>query len=369
MPVPQGNITLRNLQITSTNPAVAVVLLTGGLDRVNIEHVKIDGQRAAPLGFYYEFGFATNAPVPNERQSAHGRNMTFKNIEVRNLATPGGKSAGIALVGAQNADVENLQVDGADFAFFFMPGEAVYYRAWLPQGAATVPRRITLRNINGRNLATGGAELTGAQVNTHGYLAALKLSPREQTDLMSFTLDGFSFEGARGYGVRVSGPVEIRNGRIKGSRNGIILTDECTRFDIDNVTILDSDSVGIRANYGVALWNPPRMKSGSIRNSFIAGSKASPAISMDHSDKVLIEGNRLGYRRGRDPADETVQRAGVVVGPAGNGVVARANDVATSANAPAYVLVGKGPRGNTVENPRGASNVSGQWLRSKGRDQ
>jgi hypothetical protein len=158
--------------------------------------------------------------------------------------------------------------------------------------------------------------------------------------------------------------VEIRNGRIKGSRNGIILTDECTRFYIDKVTILDSDSVGVRANFGVALWNPPRKKSGTIRNSLIAGSKDSPAIAIDHSDKVMIEGNRLGYRRGRDASDEAVQRAGIVVGPAGSGVVARANDVATSANAPAYVLMGKDSRGNTVEDPRGASRVTGPWLHS-----
>lgn len=365
LPSPQGRMTLRNLQLSTNNPAVAAILMTGGLDDVTLQSIKIDGGGAAPFGIYYEFGFATSEPVGAQRQSAHATNLHFKDIEVRDLATGNGQTAGVALVGAYNADIDHLYVNGGSYAFSYRPGEALFYRPWRNPAVAKVERKITLRNIVGENLATGGAQLTGAESNKHGYLNSLPLGPKEQTDLMSFVLDGFSFKNARGYGVIASGPVQIRNGKVEGSKNGIILTDECTKFDLDNVTILNSGGAGIRASFGAALWNPVRRKSGSIRNSFIAGSKDAPAISLNNSDGVLIENNRLGFRRGRDSADESTQRQGIAVMAASDRVVARGNDVATSAGAKAYALAGTGTRGNSVEDPRGVDSSTGPWEKKK----
>lgn len=363
LPARQGHIALRNLQLTTNNPSVGAVLMTGGLDDVTMEGIKIDGGGAAPFGIYYEFGFATNEPVASQRQSSHATNMRFKDIEVRNIAKGNGQTAGISLVGAYNADIDHLYVNGASYAFVYRPGEALFYRPWTAPGTTAPQRKIVLRNITGENLATGGVQLTGSETSRNGYLKSLSLGPQNETDLMSFVLDGFSFRDARAYGVIASGPVQIRNGKVEGSRNGIILTDECTKFDIDNVTVLNSGGVGVRASFGAAIWNPVRLKSGSIRNSFIAGSKDSPAISINNSRGVLIENNRLGFRRGRDSNDESTQRQGVTVMAAGNGVVARSNDVATSFGAKAYSLAGAGTRGNSVEDARGTDSTTGPWER------
>lgn len=224
---------------------------------------------------------------------------------------------------------------------------------------------MTLHDIKGENLTSGGALLTGAEVNKNGYLRSVALGANSETDLMTFSLDGFHFRGARGYGVKVSGPAQIRNGTIVGSHNGIVLTDECTRFDIDNVTVLDSESIGIRADFGGALWSPARKKVGTIRNSFIAGSKGAAAITMNNSSSVVIENNRLGYRKGRDSGDEKTQLQGVSVMPAGAGVVARGNDVTTSKGAVAYSALGSGDRENAVEDPKGVKTTSGSWPRAK----
>jgi hypothetical protein len=333
--VPQGDIALRNLRITTNNPSGAPILLLGGLDGVSFENVFIDGQGEAIKGIYYEFGFWHHDGIAANIKSSHARNLDFKNIYITDLNTA--SAVAFSLVGALSAHVSGVWIDGSLNGVVIRSGEALYYHVGTPDVGAKP--HIVLENINGKNIASNGIYLQGAERAAGGYLsaisAALPAGPEAaaQTDLIEFSLDGFSID-AGGVGLRVSGPSAIRNGSLHGTASSgqVIIDDECVRFDFDNVRVIDSSSTGIRASFGGAIWSPARLKIGSIRNCLVAGNRG-PGISINNSESVLIENCRFGYDTVYDPFAEATQTNGVSVSGAGAGVVCRGNHVSTSGNA------------------------------------
>ena len=84
-------------------------------------------------------------------------------------------------------------------------------------------------------------------------------------------------------------------------------------MEIDKVEVLNSGGIGIRANFGSAIWSPIRKKSGAIRDCKIAGNTG-PGIALDNCDRVEIENNQLGYNVEQDGNTESTQTSGVTLG-------------------------------------------------------
>lgn len=366
---PQGNLKMENLRITSNNPAVSPMLGVGGLQNCLFTNLVIDAQSSGAIhGIYYEFGYSSDNGQPSTTylwSSSHANNLVFTNIRVYNLDDSGGEGAGIALVGAYSSIIDGLYVNTANGIFEFRPGEALFYRPWPEMDAAGAKRCITLRNIVGENFAassSNGLILTGAASACPGYLcsAVPPLTDNDQLDLMSFEVDGFAIDGPT-TGINVSGPCEIKNGTVINCFNGIIIANECIQFDIDNVKVLDSGNVGIRANQDSAILT--RNKLGSIRNSFVAGSTGA-GISLDYAASVLVEMCRLGYNMAYDGVAETTQTIGVSVSADGSGVVCTGNFVSTNGSVAYNLASGAGSdesRGCVLANMEGTATYSGKW--------
>ena len=336
--VPQGGITVRNLRVTTNNASGAPILMLGGLDGVSMENVLVDGQGAAIKGIYYEFGFWHHNHIRASTQSSHARNLSFKNIHISDLNT--GSAVAFSLVGALSAWVSGLWIDGSFNGVVIRSGEALYYNVGTPY--IGVRARIVLENINGKNIASNGIYLQGAERASGGYLSTViaalpaNLAAAAQTDLIEFFLDGFSID-ASGVGLRVSGPSVIRNGSLHGTASSgqVIIDDECVQFDFDDVRVVGSSGMGIRANFGGAVWNPARLKIGSIRNCLVAGN-GGPSISIDRVQSVLIENCRLD--------DKTTQMNDVSVSAATARVVCGGKHASISGGKTAYATIaGRGP--------------------------
>jgi hypothetical protein len=355
--VQMGNIVVRNMRLSTTNPNVAAVLMLGGLDGVLMENIELDGGGEASVGILYEYGWAraNGSTLDEDWHSSHARNLSFRNVSVLNLddAVEGG--VGLELTGSYSAIVENLSVATAYQGFVFRPGEALFYRPW-SRDEAGAKRCLILRNIVCTNIANTGLQLKGAEDSGAGYLSVLSLDPKDETDLMIFSLDGFAVAGAT-QGINVSGPCDIRNGVTIDCGNGIVITDECTQFDINDVKVMDSTDIGIRASFGGALFSPARNKRGSIRNCQIKGSTG-VAVSLANCDGVIIEACRFGYNTIDDGVAETTQTNAVALSTSASSVRCRSNYVATSGGAEAYASQGTSDRGNCIEDPRGATTHS-----------
>ena len=364
LPRTMGKVVVRRVGITTNNPQTAVLLL-GGLDDVSLEDVHIDGQGRSTCGIYYEFGFWHYEARPANRKSSHARNLSLRNIYIRRMDAAAG--LGLGIVGAMSANVQGLWVDGASGGLDCRSGEALYYNVGKPYERSKA--QVVLENINCTNIGGTGIALTGAEAARGGSLkpviAALAAGPAAaaQTDRLSFSLDSFSVD-ARGMGLKVSGPATVRNGSLHGlSGSGqLVITDECVQFEFDSVRIVDSSNVGVRANFGAAIWNPPRLKTGSFRNCVVAGNTG-PGFAIGNSRSVQIENCRIGYSARYDGADESRQTSGVMVAAAGGaGVVCRGCYVTTSAGALAYVNNGRRQNGCEIWNARGTTtHTAGKW--------
>ena len=359
--IPMGLIGLKNLRLTSNNPGPLFgVLMLGGIEGIDVENVTFNGSDVIEHGFYYEFGdYHYEATVAN-RTSSHAINVHFKNIKGYNLNDDGASGAVVALIGVGDAKLEGIYGDVCVNVVEFRPGEALYYRVGAPYVVAGHTRHVVLENINGQNLAGSGMQLIGAEAASGGYLSGEGLSEAEQTDLIAFSVDGFSFDQTI---ATVKGPLSLRNGVGKGggSSGGLILGDECVQFEIDNIQVLDSAGDGIRANIADGIWSTPRLKVGSIRNSQVAGS-ATGGIVLASTRSVLIENNRLGYDALYDETAETTQDNGVNAAATAAGVVCRGNHVKTNSGT-AYVKAGSdGDRNCNIEGATGeVTFTAGQW--------
>ncbi|HVO47232.1 MAG TPA: hypothetical protein VMT29_12940 [Steroidobacteraceae bacterium] len=369
LPVPMGNITVRNLRISSNNRGGHGILMIGGLEGVLMENVWIDGQGALDTGIYYEFGWATNEPQRELRQTSHAHNMRFSNIHISNINEQRGQAFG--LTGAYNCWVDGLYVRSAKILLQCSPGESAYFRPWAGVDQVGAKRNIALRNIVGTHITGTAIDVSGESSKSGGYLRGTRNGPAEQTDLIDCSIDGFAIDGADldgGYGVHSSAErLELRNGRITGFSRGIVTTQECTRLCIDSVDIFGCKQIAIQLGQQSSIWNPPRQKMGFVRNCFIAGNGiANPgnfaAIELDQCAAFVIEGNRFGYEPSHDGQPETAQGFAVRLGGQASNVVCRCNHVAgLRPGGTAFVSRSAASSGNTLVNTSGVTSANGAW--------
>jgi hypothetical protein len=374
LPASMGKIVVRDVHISSNagGGEGRGILMLGGLDGVLLENVTIDGQGQLLHGVYYEFGWATNEAKRYLRQSSHAHNFLVKNLVVNNVTREG-----FAANGMYGAVIDGLKVTKAGGVCAFGPGESMFFRPWSGVGDRKAKPYIVIRNVVGESISNVGIGVTGASKMTSGYLDNPPahdnpngLRPVHLTDLIDFTLDTFSISGtADNYGVSTSaGRAVIRNGTLTGFQRGVVTTQECTRFVIDSVKILDSTSLGIQIGQAVSINNPPRPASGIIRDCVIAGSGAagaSAAIAVGTTQGCIIENCRFGYDQSHDYKTEKHQTQAVAVAADAFEVVCRNNFVGgTADNSAAYVLAA-GPSGarqcRLIDNS-GIVSATGAWL-------
>jgi hypothetical protein len=376
---PMGNILLRNLRVNMRNTGGnqagwAAIAILGGVQNLVAENIVIDGGGTLSLGIYYEFGWATNEPRAEDRQTSHAHNMHFTNIVVKNLDRANGLALG--LTGAYGCEVDGLHVVGGKTAFLAYPGESMFYRPWAGVDTAGVGRGIMLRDVVAQSLSSTAIGLTGAQVASNGYMRTQFASKDRgaayaaETNLGDFSVDGFSLVDCAGYGVLTSaGRATIRNGSISGCQRGIVATDECVSLIVEGVDIVRSQQHGIQLDFGVAIWDPPRLKKVRIADSHIAGNGTSAVgkfagIEIGHCDSALIENCRVGFEPAFDGKSETTQASAILAGVGASNVLCRANHVGGVAGAGAVAYAGQsGANGNTIEAPSGIATSSGTWIK------
>lgn len=370
LPSPMGNITVRNMRISSNTKGGIGIYLIGGLNGVIMENVWLDGRAMLDYGIYYEFGWATNEPKRELRQTSHAYNMRFSNINISNMNAEHGWA--FTLNGAYNCWVDGLYVKTAKVLFACGPGESGFYRPWKGVDQVGAKRNIALRNVVGVGITGTAIDNGGAASKAGGYLGVTQNTAVDETDLIDFSMDGFAIDGANldgGYGVHSSAEkLDLRNGRITNFSRGVVTTHECTRMTIESVDIFGCRQCGMQIGQDSSIWNPPRAKMGFIRNCFIAGNGVSApgsfaAVELDLCTAFVIECNRFGYEVAHDGIDETSQGLAVRVGAQSNNVVCRCNHTGGVRGAVAYVnLSATGAQGNTVQNSSGVSARRGFWI-------
>lgn len=359
--VPMGNIVLRNLRLSTNNPAVVANALIGGLRNVCIENIVFDGGGEAPHAFYYEFGdWHYEATVAN-RKTTHASGLYFNNIDISNLDTAATDGAGIGIVGAASAYLNNIRVDTAKNGLQFRPGEALYYNPGTPD-VGMVKRCITVRDFQAKNISGTGLALVGTESKAGGYLSGEPLTESQQTDLMRFSIDGVLVSAA-GAGITVNGPCDIRNGTLNGvaSSGQLIIGDECIRGVFTNMEMRNSSSNGVRANMGDALWATPRLKTLVFTNCQVTANTGAGYI-FGRTKSVEIHSGRIGNQLVVDGVAETTQTVGVSVDQTtqGGGVYCYGVDVATSSGS-AYSLNGTITNPCGVFHPKGTVTFTGNW--------
>jgi len=361
---PMGNIVLRNLRIVTNNPATVAVIMLGGLRNVRVENVTIEGGGVTPGGIYYEFGDYHYESTVANRKTAHASGLYFGNVTIKNCnpAVTGSNNSALTIVGASDALIENLTIDGADVGLSFRPGEALYFNPG-PDDSGLVKRCITVKNVRIKNVSSG-ISLVGAESKANGYLHAEALAEFQQTELMRFSVDGGVVSGS-GLGIFVSGPCDIRNVTFNGAASGgqIVISDECIRGTFTNCEIRGSAGIGVRANFGDHLWATPRLKTLQFINCQVSGNAAT-GYSFGHTQSVEIHGGRIGYQLALDGQAESAQTVGVNVDQTslGGGVYCYGVDVATSGGV-AYSITGAINNPCGVFHPKGTVTFTGNWDR------
>jgi hypothetical protein len=367
---PMGNIVVRNLRISSNTKSGNGIFMIGGLSGVVMENVWIDGGGALYGGIAYEFGWATNEPRMDQRQTSHAHNMRFSNINITNLDSEHGWAFG--LTGAYNCWIDGLYVKSAKVLFQSSPGEAAFYRPWLHVDQVGAKRNISLRNVVGTDITGTAIVFAGASAKTGGYLHATQNSASDQTDLIDCSIDGFAIDGANldgGYGIQSSAEkMDLRNGRITNFSRGIVTTHECTRMTIESVDIFGCRNEGMEIGQQVSIWNPPREKMGFVRNCFIAGNSTGrpgvfAAIEIDLCAAFIIEGNRFGYENPHDGILESTQGPAIRIGTQAKHVVCRCNHIGgVHGEGSAYTNRSTdASKGNAIEHASGVATAAGAW--------
>jgi len=373
LPSPMGNIVVRNLRISSNaKGGGSGILMTGGLNGVIMENIWIDGGGVLDFGIFYEFGWATNEPKRELRQTSHAYNMRFSNINISNLGRE--RSIAFTLTGAYNCWVDGLYVRSSKTMFGCGAGESAFYRPWKGIDQVGAKRNIALRNIVGIGITGTAIGIGGTSLKSGGYLRVTDNTAMDETDLQDVSIDGFTIDGSdpdSGFGIHSTGEkMDIRNGRITNFFRGIVTTHECTRMVIESVDVFGCKQSGMQIGQQSSIWNPPRQKMGFVRNCFIAGNSSGfpgvfPGIELDLCASFIIEGNRFGYEIAHEGRSETTQGFAVRIGAQSNNVVCRSNHTGgIHADGVAYMnLSTSAAQGNTIQNPSGVSSTQGPWER------
>ena len=370
LPTPMGNISVRNLRISSNTKGGIGIYMIGGLNGVIMENIWLDGGGALDYGIYYEFGWATNEGKRELRQTSHAYNMRFSNINISNISTIHG--CAFTLAGAYNCWVDGLYIKSTKVMVGCGPGESGFYRPWIGVDQIGAKRNIALRNVVGTAITGTAIAIAGASSKDGGYLRPTKNTAADQTDLTDCSIDGFVIDGGNldgGFGIQSSAEkLDLRNGRITNFSCGLATTDECTRLTVDSVDVFGSRQCGMEIGQKYSIWNPPRQKMGFIRNCFIAGNSVGTpgtfaGIELDECVAFVIEGNRFGYEPRHDGATESTQGYAVRVGSKSNNVVCRGNHTGGIRDGGiAYVnLSASGAEGNTIHSPSGITSRRGSW--------
>jgi hypothetical protein len=371
LPAPMGNITVRNLRImaAASDNAARGIFMLGGFDGVAIDNVWIEGQGRLAGGIYYEFGWATNEPKETDRQSSHARNIRITNLTVTNVI-----NEAFGAQGGYDILIDGLRMSNCGHGCLIGTGEALYFRPWVPGSERNRRASFAVRNVLGEAIRNVGLWVTGASKLSGSYLDnppahdnPYGLSADQQTDLIDFSAEQFSLSGTgKNFGILSSAATtQIGNGTLVGFNRGIVTTQECTRFDIESVKILDSASFGIQIGQNVSIHAPPRPAAGVIRDCLIAGSGTagkSAGLFIGTTQSCLIENCRLGYDLSTDGKSESTQTQAVSIAADAAGVTCRNNYVAATADgAVAYVLAGAVRRNCRIENARGIKTATGPW--------
>jgi hypothetical protein len=373
LPASMGKIVVRNIRISSNSGGGEGrgILMLGGLDGVLLDTVTIDGRKQLFQGIYYEFGWATNEEKQYLRQTSHAHNFEVKNLTVNDVIREG-----FAANGLYNAVIDGIKVVNSGGVCGFGPGESEYFRVWSGVGPNRSTPNIVIRNAVGEAISAVGIGVTGASKVSGGFLDNPPahnnpngLTAEHQTDRIDFTLDTFSIKGTvNNYGIFTSARrAVIRNGTITGFQRGVVTTQECTKFLLEGVTVLDSTGLGMQLGQAQSLHNPPRLASGVVRRCVVAGSgtaASSAAISVGTTQSCVIEGFRFGYDQSHDHKTERTQAQAVVVAADAFEVVCRDNIVGGIAgNAAAYVLSAgpSGARGCRLADNSGIVTATGAW--------
>jgi hypothetical protein len=371
-----GRIVLRNVNINvnNTGPNVAssgAIEMLGGIRDTKLENVVINLNGSCAYGIIYEFGWATNEASTSARQTSHAHDLRFTNINVINVgAQDGGTGSAIWLGAAYNTIVENLYVNNAPVAFTYTSGESLNYRPWVGVDDQGVKRNTTLRNIVGEAISGTFLSLSGATPAT-GYLSAViaalghPFDYQAQTDLMAFSVDGFSGNAA-GFGIDVNGDCDIRNGLLNGaSASGqLVIGVECQRGQFTNVKVLNSTSTGIRTDFGPAIWSPTRLRQLTFDNCLIAGNAVNGTI-VTNTETCIFRNCRFGYNTLFDVLNETTQTNCVNVSGSGNGGGVICDGCVmtpvTGSGGFSYVTSGTPSGSCDIRNPQGTVSISGNW--------
>lgn len=365
-----GNITCRNLFITSNAPGQRCISALGGLRNVHIDNVWVDGQGVAD-GFYAEYGYATDGGgVQANRLSSHG-NITFTNFVATNLVGTG--SGGISYNGGYLITVNGLRVINAPSIFSAGFGEAYFFQPWSPsQDDGTMTRcTVDIRNVIAEGITGSGITLQGSNTSAvaTGYLAAkinALATPAKwlaQTDLVGGTLENFVINGtSAGIGVQLVGTDRFKatKGRIIGFGKGINTTSESTKVILDSIDILDSTNTGAAFGQVFSVFSPSRSAAIAMTNCFIAGS-ANNAIELNLIYQGLIRGNTFGYSVTQNGQAEATQDAAVNCSASVTGLVCDGNNVQAVTSGNAYIMGSTASGGNTIVNATGITTASGSW--------
>lgn len=370
-----GRLVFRNLNINVNNTGTQLassgaIEMLGGIRNILFENITINLNSTTPYGIIYEFGWATNPGGTGTSQTSHMHNAQFRNIRVINVGNQdGGSGAGLYLGGAYNAIIDGLYVYNSPVVFTFTPGESLFYKPWVTVDDEGAKHNITLRNIVGGAITGTGLSLVGATLASGGYLSATIAGlghPADylaQTDLMSFSVDGFAISAA-GFGITVSGPCDIRNGILNGAAASgqLVVDDECVQGTFTNLKILNGSSTGVRTQLSGAIWSPARLKQLIFDNCIVAGNTTNGYL-LTNSRSVHIRGGRIGYSTLYDGAAETVQVNCVNVAGASGGAGVMVDSAYCTPGTAGTVYVGTGSTaGNDVRNPKGTITFSGTWM-------
>lgn len=366
---PQGNSRIANVRLgTNGGTPASLIQLVGGIQGLTLDGVIATGNGTMTQAITYEFGWATNDTQPSARQSSHMHDSVFKNIELRNFDNVAATSGGLVFLGAYNIVIENIWATGMSNAVLAQPGEAMFYRPWVGVDDTGGKRCITMRNIVAQNVSNAGIfvdgtvkRIAGSTYLQRAWVANTAYGAREtvvnggnmyvvhtpgtsgnaggptgtgsniadpggvsltwdfvpltaNTDLLEFSLDGAALNGnSAASGVySAAGYAKITNTTTIGCLNGLVLTQECTRFDV-SMKITGAQQAGVLADFVASqIWGTARPKRGRFHECYVAGNSVSSAgtyggVSIRDFDGLTFENCRFGFEAAFSFLDEATQ--------------------------------------------------------------
>lgn len=429
LPGPLGNAALENLKInmavTGANLASSgAVSLTGGIQGLLIDKVRITGSGTLPFGVVYEFGWATNEAQPSARQSSHMHDFAITRCNVSNMDNASAASGGLVLAGAYQGLIENYSFSGVSNGVLSSTGESMFFRPMVGIDDIAGSHSLSFRNITGKGFSNSGLTLSGTQARAAGsgylqrqWVTATNYSLREtvinggnmyvctvaglsgpgpagtapgaivdntvtwnyvslsvNVDQLDYTIDGnCNLNGAAGAsGIASSaGYLEIKGScTLSGMSNGLFFFAECTRFSLSGIKSSGAQTAGFEmATTAGQIWPVVRLKKGAIRDCYVWGNSlaaagASAGIHLDNCSGVVVDNNRINLDVSYGGVAEVSQGTAVQVGANGFGVSCRNNHVGNIVGANfAYLSLAAGGalNGNDIVNPLGAITQSGPW--------